>query len=178
MPQSRLGEARAHVNTEPAALQRLERVLMLLSSWITAVEGEYKPVHAASNRGRPLTLVIKNTVHADDLQAHVTVERDEPSESEMRDTSASEAGTHIVGPRYLTVAVHSNMLLKELRALITTQLIQHTGPLTEALILSTVQGVLSGDDRSLHELALDNDQEVRAAVLKAVSVNVIRYHAD
>ncbi len=170
MSQSRLAEARAHVSSEPAAVQQLERVLRLLSSWINAVEGEYKPVHAASNRGRPLTLVIKNTVRADDLQAHVTVEQEEPSESEMRDTSASESGMHIVGPRYMTVAVHSNTVLRELRALITAQLTQHTGPLSEALLLSTVQGVLSGDERTLHELALDNEQEITAAVLKAVSV--------
>jgi ubiquitin C-terminal hydrolase len=163
----RLAEARAHVTSEPAAVQQLERVLTLLSSWMNAVEGEYKPVNAASSRGRPLTLVIKNTVRADDLQAYVTGgEQDEPSESEMRDTSASESGMNIVGPRYLTVAVHSRMLLRELRALITAQLTQHTGPLTEALILSTVHGVLSGDDHSLNELALDNEQEISAAVLK------------
>lgn len=155
-------------------MQQLERVLTLLSSWMNAVEGEYKPVNAASSRGRPLTLVIKNTVRADDLQAYVTGgEQDEPSESEMRDTSASESGMNIVGPRYLTVAVHSRMLLRELRALITAQLTQHTGPLTEALILSTVHGVLSGDDHSLNELALDNEQEISAAVLKNVSDRVM-----
>lgn len=158
-----------HVASEPTAVQQLERVLSLLSSWMTAVEGEYKPVNAASNRGRPLTLLIKNTVRADDLQAHVTVEQDEPSESEMRDTSASESGMHIVGPRYLTVAVHSHLLLRELRALITAQLTPHTGPLSEALLLSSVHGVLSGDDRTLNDLALDNEQELTAAVLKAVS---------
>jgi hypothetical protein len=171
--QTRLADARARYGSDAGAARQLERVLQLLSGWITSVEGEYQPVDAVT-RGRPLTLCVTNAVHADDLQAHVSLEQDELSDADMRDVSVSET-THSVGPRLLTVAVHSQQRLSEVRALITAQVTRHTGPLSEALVLSTVHGVLSSasDEQTLHELQLDNEHEITVALPKAVSVATV-----